>query len=50
VKISYVWMEASASGTRERAGITNELALAVNPALVIVRVSTYGQYTTAPWR
>ena len=43
-KISDVWMEASAPGTCERAGISNELALAVNPALVIVRVSTYGQY------
>jgi crotonobetainyl-CoA:carnitine CoA-transferase CaiB-like acyl-CoA transferase len=37
-------MESSAPGTLERAGITNELALAVNPSLVIVRVSTYGQY------
>jgi L-carnitine CoA-transferase len=27
-----------------RYGITNELALAINPSLVIVRVSTYGQY------
>jgi crotonobetainyl-CoA:carnitine CoA-transferase CaiB-like acyl-CoA transferase len=43
-KISDVWMEASAPGTLERSGITNELALAVNPALVIVRVSTYGQF------
>ena len=43
-KISDVWMESSAPGTVERAGITNELALAVNPALVIVRVSTYGQF------
>jgi crotonobetainyl-CoA:carnitine CoA-transferase CaiB-like acyl-CoA transferase len=43
-KVSDVWMEASAPGTCERAGITNELALAVNPSLVIVRVSTYGQY------
>ena len=43
-KISDVWMECSAPGTLERAGITNELALAVNPRLVIVRVSTYGQY------
>jgi crotonobetainyl-CoA:carnitine CoA-transferase CaiB-like acyl-CoA transferase len=25
-------------------GITNELALAVNPRLVIIRISTYGQY------
>jgi crotonobetainyl-CoA:carnitine CoA-transferase CaiB-like acyl-CoA transferase len=43
-KISDVWMESSAPGTLERAGITNELALAVNPRLVIVRVSTYGQF------
>src|SRR5258708_2703390 len=43
-KISDVWMESSAPGTCERNGITNELALAVNPSLVIVRVSTYGQY------
>jgi crotonobetainyl-CoA:carnitine CoA-transferase CaiB-like acyl-CoA transferase len=43
-KISDVWMESSAPGTIERAGITNELALAVNPSLVIVRVSTYGQF------
>jgi crotonobetainyl-CoA:carnitine CoA-transferase CaiB-like acyl-CoA transferase len=43
-KISDVWMEASAPGTLERSGITNELALAVNPGLVIVRVSTYGQF------
>jgi len=43
-KISDVWMESSAPGTLERAGITNELALAVNPGLVIVRVSTYGQF------
>src|SRR5437867_4147630 len=43
-KISDVWMESSAPGTLERNGITNELALAVNRRLVIVRVSTYGQY------
>jgi crotonobetainyl-CoA:carnitine CoA-transferase CaiB-like acyl-CoA transferase len=43
-KISDVWMESSAPGTCERNSITNELALAVNPSLVIVRVSTYGQY------
>src|SRR2546427_5046822 len=43
-RISDVWMESSAPGTLERNGITNELALAVNPRLVIVRVSTYGQY------
>src|SRR2546422_10593826 len=40
-RISDVWMESSAPGTLERNGITNELALAVNPRLVIVRVSTY---------
>src|SRR5262249_40954702 len=39
-----VWMESSAPGTLERAGISNELAFAVNPSLVIVRVSTYGQF------
>ena len=43
-KISDVWLEASATGTFERLGLTNELALAVNPRLVIVRVSTYGQF------
>jgi crotonobetainyl-CoA:carnitine CoA-transferase CaiB-like acyl-CoA transferase len=43
-KVSDVWMESSAPGTIERAGISNELALAVNPSLVIVRVSTYGQF------
>jgi crotonobetainyl-CoA:carnitine CoA-transferase CaiB-like acyl-CoA transferase len=43
-KISDIWMECSAPGTMERAGVTNELALAVNPSLVILRVSTYGQY------
>jgi crotonobetainyl-CoA:carnitine CoA-transferase CaiB-like acyl-CoA transferase len=43
-KISDVWMESSAPGTLERCGIASELALAVNPSLVIVRVSTYGQY------
>jgi crotonobetainyl-CoA:carnitine CoA-transferase CaiB-like acyl-CoA transferase len=43
-KISDVWMEASAPGTLERAGLSTELALAVNPRLVIVRVSTYGQF------
>ena len=43
-KISDVWMESSMPGALERCGITNELALAVNPSLVIVRVSTYGQY------
>jgi crotonobetainyl-CoA:carnitine CoA-transferase CaiB-like acyl-CoA transferase len=43
-KISDVWMESSAPGTLERSGITSELALAVNPSLVVVRVSTYGQY------
>src|SRR5437016_11586905 len=43
-KISDVWMESSMPGTLDRVGITNELALAVNPSLVIVRVSTYGQY------
>lgn len=43
-KISDVWMAASAPGTLERAGLSNELAVAVNPRLVIVRVSTYGQF------
>jgi crotonobetainyl-CoA:carnitine CoA-transferase CaiB-like acyl-CoA transferase len=43
-KISDVWMESSAPGTCERNSITNELALAVNLSLVIVRVSSYGQY------
>lgn len=43
-KISDVWMESSAPGTIERSGITPELALAVNPRLVILRVSTYGQF------
>ena len=43
-KISDVWMESSMPGTLDRIGISNELALAVNPSLVIVRVSTYGQY------
>jgi len=43
-KISDVWLECSVPGTTERAGISNELALAVNPGLVILRVSTYGQY------
>ena len=53
-KISDVWMESSAPGTIERAGISNELALAVNPSLVIVRVSTIrsvreGGIPGAPW-
>jgi crotonobetainyl-CoA:carnitine CoA-transferase CaiB-like acyl-CoA transferase len=48
-KISDVWMESSAPGTLERAGISSELALAVNPSLVIVRVSTYGQYGEADY-
>jgi len=43
-RISDVWMESSAPGTLDRSGITSELALAVNPQLVVVRVSTYGQY------
>ena len=43
-KISHIWMEASAPGTLERNGITNELALAINPSLIILRISTYGQY------
>ena len=43
-KISDVWMESSMPGTLDRSGITNELALAINPSLVIVRVSSYGQY------
>ncbi len=43
-KISDVWMESSMPGTLERNGISNELALAVNPQLVIVRTSTYGQF------
>ncbi len=43
-KISDIWLETSIPGALERTGITNELALAVNPRLVIVRVSTYGQY------
>jgi crotonobetainyl-CoA:carnitine CoA-transferase CaiB-like acyl-CoA transferase len=43
-KISDVWMESSTPGTLERAGITPELALAVNPRLVILRICTYGQY------
>jgi crotonobetainyl-CoA:carnitine CoA-transferase CaiB-like acyl-CoA transferase len=48
-KVSDVWMESSAPGTLDRAGITNELALAVNPSLAIVRVSTYGQYGEADY-
>ena len=48
-KISDIWMESSAPGTCERNGICNELALAVNPRLVIVRVSTYGQYGQADY-
>jgi crotonobetainyl-CoA:carnitine CoA-transferase CaiB-like acyl-CoA transferase len=48
-KISDVWMESSAPGTLERAGISSELALAVNPSLVVVRVSTYGQYGEADY-
>jgi crotonobetainyl-CoA:carnitine CoA-transferase CaiB-like acyl-CoA transferase len=48
-KISDVWMESSAPGTLERNGITNALALAVNPSLVIVRVSTYGQFGKADY-
>ena len=48
-KISDVWMEASAPGTFERMGMSNELALAVNPSLVIVRISTYGQYGEADY-
>src|SRR6266699_7017876 len=48
-KISDVWMESSAPGTLDRSGITNELALAVNPSLVIVRVSSYGQYGSAEY-
>jgi crotonobetainyl-CoA:carnitine CoA-transferase CaiB-like acyl-CoA transferase len=43
-KISDVWMESSMPGSLDRSGITSELALAVNPSLVVVRVSTYGQY------
>lgn len=43
-KISDIWMESSAPGTIERAGITPELALAVNPRIVVLRVSTYGQF------
>lgn len=48
-KISDVWMESSAPGTLERNGISNELALAVNPQLVIVRTSTYGQFGEAEY-
>ena len=48
-KISDVWMESSAPGTLERSGISSELALAVNPSLVIVRISTYGQYGKADY-
>ena len=33
-------------GPLDRSGITSELALAVNPSLVIVRVSSYGQFGT----
>jgi crotonobetainyl-CoA:carnitine CoA-transferase CaiB-like acyl-CoA transferase len=43
-KISDVWMECSIPDALERSGVSAELALAVNPSLVIVRVSTYGQY------
>jgi len=43
-KISDVWMESSMPGTCERAGLSSELALAVNPSLVVVKVSTYGQF------
>ena len=48
-KISDVWMESSAPGTMERLGLSNELALAVNPSLVIVRISTYGHYGEADY-
>jgi crotonobetainyl-CoA:carnitine CoA-transferase CaiB-like acyl-CoA transferase len=48
-KISDIWMEASAPGTLERNGITNELALAINPSLIILRISTYGQYGEADY-
>jgi crotonobetainyl-CoA:carnitine CoA-transferase CaiB-like acyl-CoA transferase len=48
-KISDIWMESSAPGTLERCGITSELALAVNPRLVILRISTYGQYGEADY-
>jgi len=43
-KISDVWMESSMPGTCERTGLPSELAPAVNPSLVIVKVSTYGQF------
>src|ERR1700726_4338514 len=43
-KISHAWMESSMPASPDRSGIPSELALAVNPSLVIVRVSTYGQY------
>src|SRR5215467_3118994 len=39
-RISDVWIESSIPGTLDRVGITNELALAENPSLVILRVST----------
>src|SRR5256714_15505831 len=37
-------MQSSMHGTCDRKGITKKRALAVTPSLVIVRVSTYGQY------
>jgi crotonobetainyl-CoA:carnitine CoA-transferase CaiB-like acyl-CoA transferase len=43
-KISDVWMESSMPGTIQRSGMSPELALAINPSLVILRLSTYGQY------
>jgi len=57
-KISDVWMESSAPGTLERAGISNELALAVNPAsssfasapmASLARRTTWGVLDMTPW-
>ena len=37
------WRRPHPAPSSER-GLSNELALAINPSLVVVRVSTYGQF------
>jgi crotonobetainyl-CoA:carnitine CoA-transferase CaiB-like acyl-CoA transferase len=44
IKQSDIWMESSRPGTYEKLGLTDELLLKVNPELVIVHVSGFGQF------
>lgn len=44
LKTADIWLESSIPGAYQKIGITDDLILKINPRLVIVHVSTYGQY------